>query len=180
MSNIIIGVGYNIAPPETTASDYLQQVIRVLEKSSVKVVGQAPLYKSLAMGMPGQPDYTNTVFLIKTHMSANSLLRVLKRTESFFGRRGAGIPWSARTLDLDIIDFKGIIRNNRNNTPFASKGSLYLPHQHAHTRSFVLQPVMDILPGWKHPIYRRSARDLLYRVKRQEKNGPGSLINADI
>lgn len=178
----IIGVGFNIRPEKLTTNEYLDSIVRKLEQSPLKIVSKARIFNTVAMGAPGQPDYTNTVFLAETHLPAAALLRVLKTTEKFFGRRGKSIPWSSRTLDLDLIEFKGIIRQSREKkcqSYYAAEGSLYLPHRHAHSRSFVLAPLMDIMPYWRHPILGQSVKVLLQKAKRREKKGPGSIINTE-
>ncbi len=179
---VIIGVGFNIHPDKLSTNEYLDIIIRKLEQAPLKIVNKARIYNTVALGAPGQPDYINTVFQAETYLSPKSLLRVLKSAEQSFGRRGKSIPWSARVLDLDLIEFKGIIRgvrDRKNTTKYAAEGSLYLPHRHAHARSFVLAPLMDIVPHWRHPILGQSVKFLLETAKRREKNGPGSIINAE-
>ncbi len=65
------------------------------------------LYETAAMGQPRQPPYLNAVALLSTSLPAPALLRLLKQIEAHAGRRG-GRPWGARTLDLDILDYKGL------------------------------------------------------------------------
>ncbi len=72
----------------------------------------SPLYETRAVGNARQPAYVNAVALLDTTLSPESLLRVLKQVERDSGRRG-GRPWGPRTLDIDIVDYKGLVRHWR-------------------------------------------------------------------
>jgi 2-amino-4-hydroxy-6-hydroxymethyldihydropteridine diphosphokinase len=69
-----------------------------------------------------------------------------------------GEPNAARTLDLDIIDLNGIIR---------AVPDPILPHPRAHYRAFVLRPLLDVAPGWRHPVLRQSVATLLAELPPQ-------------
>ena len=98
-----------------------------------------------------------------------------KRIERDSGRRG-GRPWGQRTLDIDIVDYKGLVRHWRDGRgDFARAGArpLVLPHPLAHERPFVLRPLMDIAPDWRHPALKVSAEEL-WRLA--TKRGQGAVI----
>jgi 2-amino-4-hydroxy-6-hydroxymethyldihydropteridine diphosphokinase len=139
------------------------------------ILAVSPLYETEAVGTARQPPYVNAVALIDTRLSAQSLLRVLKSIERQSGRRG-GRPWGPRTLDIDIVDFKGLVRNwRRGRAAVTAPGSrpLILPHPLAHERLFVLKPLLDIAPAWRHPALGLSARTLWHRAP---KRGQGAVI----
>jgi len=144
-----------------------------IEQANIAVRAVSPLYETRAVGNARQPAYVNAVALIETSLSPESLLRVLKRIERDSGRRG-GRPWGPRTLDIDLVDYKGLIRHWRDGRgDFARGGTrpLVLPHPLAHERPFVLRPLIDIAPGWRHPVLRRSARELWSAVARKREGG---------
>lgn len=72
--------------------------------------------------------------------------------------------WSARPLDIDIIDHGGRVANWP--APTRTGSPLVLPHPFAHLRGFVLVPLAEIAPWWRHPILGLSARELLARNPR--------------
>jgi dihydroneopterin aldolase/2-amino-4-hydroxy-6-hydroxymethyldihydropteridine diphosphokinase len=97
------------------------------------------------------------------------LLKKIKQLEGEAGRSG-GLFWGPRPLDIDIIDYKSKIMN----WPVRSKkitkrkaygaektSSLTLPHLQMHKRVFVLQPLKEIAPTWRHPIYGKTADILM-------------------
>jgi 2-amino-4-hydroxy-6-hydroxymethyldihydropteridine diphosphokinase len=142
-----------------------------IEQANVAVRAVSPLYETRAVGNARQPAYVNAVALLETALSPESLLRVLKRIERESGRRG-GRPWGPRTLDIDVVDYKGLVAHwtdGRGDFGHAGPRPLVLPHPLAHERPFVLRPLMDIAPGWRHPVLKRSARELWSRVSRKRE-----------
>jgi 2-amino-4-hydroxy-6-hydroxymethyldihydropteridine diphosphokinase len=140
-----------------------------IEAHNIRVCAVSPLYATRAVGHARQPAYVNAVAVLDTTLSPESLLRVLKAIERESGRRG-GRPWGQRTLDIDIVDHKGLVRHWRDGRgEFARAGArpLVLPHPLAHTRPFVLKPLADIAPDWRHPVLKERVAGLWRKVARQ-------------
>lgn len=90
---------------------------------------------------PSNRRYANAVLKAQWIGSPQALLALLKGLERDFGRR-RGLRWGARVLDLDLLAF--------GNARFSGKG-LEVPHPRLASRDFVLQPLEEIAPGWRHP-----------------------------
>jgi len=118
----------------------------------LRLLDSSCVYCSPPMGPPGQPDYLNAVVLLDADMEAEMLLQHLQAIEKQHGRTRTGKHWGPRTLDLDLIAY--------NDTAMQTK-RLTLPHPHMHERMFVLQPLCDIRPDWRHPVLKQTARELL-------------------
>jgi len=116
-----------------------------------RVAASSLLYRSKAIGPPGQPDYLNAVLLMHTRIAPHRLLTRMHDIEARHGRV-RDKKWAARTLDLDIVDYDG---------QCLSSAILTLPHPRMHERLFVLQPLCDIHPGWQHPRLKKTAAELL-------------------
>lgn len=171
MSQILVGIGANYPGPWGTPANTVTRAIAELADGCVRVKAVSRFYETAAVGRAGQPPYVNAVVSIETAMPPEALLRKLKQIERAAGRRG-GSPWGPRTLDMDILDFKGRIDNWRGQEPgFARAGRrpLVLPHPWIEKRPFVLRPLLDVAPDWRHPVTRESARALWYRIARSRE-----------
>ncbi|MEO1265067.1 MAG: 2-amino-4-hydroxy-6-hydroxymethyldihydropteridine diphosphokinase [Pseudomonadota bacterium] len=113
------------------------------------------------MNNSSQPDFHNTIATGVTELSANTLLRHAKAVEKAAGRN-PGVRFGPRPIDIDLIDYGGrIVR-----WPPVSRAwrQLTLPHPRAHLRSFVLIPLIQIQPEWRHPVFGVSPEALLKRL----------------
>ena len=172
---VLIGLGANCPGPWGAPAETIAQALGEIEEFNIAVLAVSPLYETAAVGNARQPPYVNAVALLDTHLSPEALLRVLKEIERKSGRRG-GRPWGPRSLDIDIVDYGGLVRHWRGGNPAvkaAGPRPLTLPHPLAHQRPFVLKPLLDIAPDWRHPALKLSARDLWRRVS---QHGQGRVL----
>lgn len=168
----LVGLGANCPGPWGAPAETIAHALREIARAGVTVETISPFYETAAVGRAGQPAYINAVALIETHLPPEALLRVLKQTERHAGRRG-GSPWGPRSLDMDILDYKGRVENWRGRRPrFARAGArpLILPHPWIEARPFVLRPLLDVAPDWRHPVTRQSARSL-WRLAEKRREG---------
>ena len=173
---VLVGLGANCPGAWGTPAETIAQALGEIERFNIAVLAVSPLYQTAAVGNARQPPYVNAVALLDTHLSPEALLRVLKAIERRAGRRG-GRPWGPRSLDIDIIDYAGLVRHWRGgHAGFDRAGArpLVLPHPLAHRRSFVLKPLLDIAPDWRHPALNRSGRELWLQVSQA---GQGRVLN---
>lgn len=119
----------------------------------VRLTGVSPVYETVPVGGPPQPDYLNAVVLADVSIPSRALLDELHEVEAAFDRVRL-VRWGPRTLDIDIIAVTG----ERSDDP-----ELTLPHPRAHERAFVLAPWHDVDPGAVLPGYGTVA-DLLARA----------------
>ena len=159
--NVLIGLGSNFPGPWGKPRKTLKHALKELDGGNVSVVAISEFYKTQAIGQTRQPAYRNAVALVDTSLPAPALLRRLKQIEREAGRRG-GRPWGARTLDLDILDYKGLMVNwpKGQRRGRAMPGSLVLPHASLQERPFVLRPLLDVAPNWRHPGLKVKAKAL--------------------
>jgi 2-amino-4-hydroxy-6-hydroxymethyldihydropteridine diphosphokinase len=171
---VLLAFGANCLGPWGSPAETFSRALKELGRKGVVIKRVSRLYETAAMGSAHQPPYVNAVALATTCLSAQALLRVLKEIERAGGRRG-GRPWGARTLDIDIVDYKGLVLNwalRSRGQPRAGYRPLVLPHAGLATRPFVLRPLLDVAPGWRHPATKESARALLRRLP---KRGQGAV-----
>jgi 2-amino-4-hydroxy-6-hydroxymethyldihydropteridine diphosphokinase len=114
----------------------------------------SPIILNAAHGGAGR-DFANAVALIESDLEPPEMLKRLKTLEREFGRR-RGRRWGPRVLDLDLALWSG--------GRFRSR-QLTVPHPALATRSFVLQPLAVIAPGWR--VGSRTMRQLAHRLSRR-------------
>jgi 2-amino-4-hydroxy-6-hydroxymethyldihydropteridine diphosphokinase len=105
-----------------------------------------------------QPRYLNGVLRIEGDVDPDSLLCLLQAIEKAEGRIRSTRN-APRPLDIDIIDMHGLVRHTL---------ALQLPHPRAHERAFVLRPLRDVAPEWRHPALGLSVGMLLGRLPPQD------------
>jgi 2-amino-4-hydroxy-6-hydroxymethyldihydropteridine diphosphokinase len=149
---ILVGIGSNLAAPRYSSPlQTAQAALTQLPAKGIAVTWLSRWYLSEPVPPSDQPWYVNAVAVVETRLAPAALLSVLLALEMRFGRR-RGVRNAARTLDLDLLDYDG----RRFATP-----RLTLPHPRLHERRFVLAPLVEIAPHWRHPELRRTAVALL-------------------
>jgi 2-amino-4-hydroxy-6-hydroxymethyldihydropteridine diphosphokinase len=157
---ILVALGANLSGlAGATPLETCRAAVRALaELSGLKLETVSRWYETEPVPPSGQPNYVNGVARLARvpgdPISPESLLAALLAIEARFGRQRAEVN-AARTLDLDLIDMEGIVRDSPD--PI-------LPHPRAHLRAFVLLPLLDVAPDWVHPANGRTGRALLGEV----------------
>jgi 2-amino-4-hydroxy-6-hydroxymethyldihydropteridine diphosphokinase len=164
--DVLIALGANCPGPWGTPEETLERALAALEQEGIIVAARSPFYETAPIGQTRQHPYVNAVARVATAKPPAALLRVLKQIERRAGRRG-GRPWGSRTLDLDIVDYKGLVQNwrlRRHYSPRGRRRPLVLPHPRIQDRPFVLRPLLDVAPRWRHPALGSSGRALWERA----------------
>jgi 2-amino-4-hydroxy-6-hydroxymethyldihydropteridine diphosphokinase len=157
---ILIGIGGNLPSPRFGPSiDTLSAALAALETEHIKTLKRSAWYRTEPVPRSKQPWFTNAVVSVTTRLDAEELLGALQATERQFGRV-RGEQNASRVLDLDILDYYG----ERKDTP-----SLVLPHPRLHQRRFVLLPLAEIAPHWRHPIFGLTAQQLLASLSSEQQ-----------
>jgi 2-amino-4-hydroxy-6-hydroxymethyldihydropteridine diphosphokinase len=147
---ILIGLGANLPSPAGKPADTLNAALAALAVRSITVERQSGFYRSSAWPDPLDPPFINAVAAVRTGLSPHDLLAALHEMESSFGRKRTE-PNAPRTLDLDILDYDGRIQ----------QGPPFLPHPRMEDRAFVLLPLREVAPDWRHPVSGRTISELI-------------------
>jgi 2-amino-4-hydroxy-6-hydroxymethyldihydropteridine diphosphokinase len=157
---VLIGLGGNLPDPGYGAPQRtLTAALEALAAEGIGISARSSWYRSAPLPPSDQPWYVNAVARLATALDPFDLLALMQRVERQFGRQ-RGAPNAARTVDLDLLDHDG----RRIETEF-----LVLPHPRLHLRRFVLVPLAEIAPLWRHPRLGLSAAELLARLPDEQE-----------
>jgi 2-amino-4-hydroxy-6-hydroxymethyldihydropteridine diphosphokinase len=148
---VLIGLGGNLPSPAGPPPQTFAAALVALAGYGCRVVARSPLYRTAPVPISDQPWFVNAVAQLATGLGPEALLAALLAVEARFGRQ-RGVANAARTLDLDLLAYDEICRDGP---------GLILPHPRLHLRAFVLRPLVDLAPDWRHPRLGRTARELL-------------------
>ena len=160
-------------PPET-----LRAAARHLNADGVEVLALSRLYASPCFPPGAGPDYVNAAALIGTSLDPAALMLRLHAIEAAFGRQRVR-RWGGRTLDLDLLAYGDLVLPDaathdhwRNLGPAdqarLAPDQLILPHPRLQDRAFVLVPLAEVAPDWRHPRLGLTVREMLDRLNMAE------------
>ena len=158
---ILVALGSNIAGPWGTPHETIARALKELNRFPLRLRRASQLLITKPFGVVNQPDFVNAVASIDTALPPEALLRKLHRLERAAGRK-RGRRWGPRTLDLDLLDYHGLQHHQKGTVQKA----LVLPHPGIAERIFVVQPLQEVAPNWKHPTLRKTAAELARSIRR--------------
>ncbi|MEQ3624171.1 MAG: 2-amino-4-hydroxy-6-hydroxymethyldihydropteridine diphosphokinase [Celeribacter sp.] len=185
----LIALGSNATSCFGVPYDTVRRAVTALADAGLTVVAQSRFYRTPAFPAGIGEDFVNAVVQLRSDHDAPAMLELLHRIEADFGRHRT-IRWGARTLDLDLLDHDGAVHpdhagwqawrdltldQQRVQTP----EQLILPHPRVQDRAFVLVPLADVAPDWRHPVTALSAQQMLDALPHEHLTGITPLSPAD-
>lgn len=148
-----LSLGSNLGPGRLLIAEAIE---RLSATGRMTVAGRARLYRTAPVGPVAQPDFTNTVIRITTHLEPEALMALCHEVERAMGRnRSQELRWGPRRIDIDLISYNDEVRTGPD---------LVLPHPRFAERAFVLVPLNDLAPDVMIGGHR--VRDYLARLDR--------------
>jgi 2-amino-4-hydroxy-6-hydroxymethyldihydropteridine diphosphokinase len=147
---VVVALGSNLADGYASSEALLEAALTALTDEGMEVLARSGWWRSAAWPDPAGPEYRNGVAIVAAPGGPEAALQVLLRVEAGFNRR-RGARNAPRTLDLDLIAYGRLVRD---------APDLTLPHPRAHERLFVMGPLAEIAPAWRHPVLGRTAAEL--------------------
>lgn len=149
MTIVYLSLGSNIE----NRIGYIQQAVSFLcTNEEITIVRSSAFYETEPWGNKNQEWFVNAVIEVKTKLSAKQILEKIQIIEEKLGRiRTPNEKWEPRTIDIDILFFGEEIINTEN---------LKIPHPLLHKRAFVLVPLLELIPAFKHPQFGKSILEL--------------------
>jgi 2-amino-4-hydroxy-6-hydroxymethyldihydropteridine diphosphokinase len=160
--NALIALGSNVTSTFGPPIETLMHALAQLESDSVQVLHTSRFFATPCMPKGAGPDYINAAAHLRTCLGPEDLLGVLHAIEAEFDRRRTN-RWAARTLDLDLLDYAGLTHPDKaaflhwqtlppEEQIKTAPDRMILPHPRIQDRAFVLVPLADIAPEWRHPV----------------------------
>ncbi len=150
---ILVALGSNLVSAEFgTSQQLLEAALNSMKKHGITVERRSSWYRSAPVPASDQPWFVNGVAEVSTDLGPADLLQVLHRIEAEYGRIRRRRNES-RTLDLDLLAYGDRV--------VAQPEGLALPHPRLPERAFVLLPLAELAPGWRHPVSGLTAAEML-------------------
>jgi 2-amino-4-hydroxy-6-hydroxymethyldihydropteridine diphosphokinase len=159
-----VALGANLSSREGRPAETIRAALVELSHAGLLLENISQLYETPAWPDPTNPSFVNAVTQVSVNLSPKTLLELLHSVETKFGRE-RGRSNAPRTLDLDLLDYEGRVE----------RGPPQLPHPRMHARAFVLVPLAEIAPGWRHPVSGKSAGELLAALPTADRAAVRSL-----
>lgn len=148
---ILLGVGANLpSPHDKSPRQTCEAALAALDSGVIAIVSRSRWYRTAPVPPSDQPWYVNGVAVIDTAISPAELLDRLKSLERQFGRTDT-VRNAARVLDMDLLAYGELVQEDE---PI-------LPHPRMSGRAFVLFPLVEVAPGWRHPVEGKTVESLI-------------------
>ena len=156
---IFLGLGSNLVSNFGDRFKNIDLAINFLKEKNINLVNKSSFYESVSYPNKNDPKFINIVISIETSLKSDDLMSFLLSIEERLGRKRSKKN-DPRTCDIDILDFNGKIINKK-----YSKFTLNIPHKKMIERDFVLYPLKEICPDWRHPKTNDSIDILIKNLK---------------
>lgn len=147
----VVAIGTNRPFHALAGASLVAAALTRLDDEGLTPIAVSACRETVAWPDPTDPPYTNAVVVLHAPgLDAQGVLGKLLAVEAAFGRERTARN-APRTLDLDLLDFEGRV---------VGGDGLTLPHPRLQDRAFVLEPLAEVLPDWRHPVTGLTAEEM--------------------
>jgi 2-amino-4-hydroxy-6-hydroxymethyldihydropteridine diphosphokinase len=171
----VVAFGSNLQLNGKNLPEIVRLAVNILSSDDLQVVALSRLFASPCFPAGAGPDYVNAAALIQTPLAPAALLARLHGIEADFNRERLE-RWGPRTLDLDLLAMGDLILPDaathdhwrtlaHDQQARLAPEQLILPHPRLQDRAFVLVPMADVAPDWRHPRLGLTVLEMLAALK---------------
>lgn len=153
MKTAFLGLGTNLGDREANLRDAIQR----LEAAEIKILRRSSLYETAPQELLDQPSFLNAVVEVETSLFPLQLLARIRQIERDMGRRRV-TPKGPRNIDIDVLFYGRAV---------IATVELEVPHPRMTQRRFVLEPLAEIAPEFRHPLTGKTANEMLAKLEPQ-------------
>lgn len=147
MEKVVFVIGGNLG----NRVELIEQSNKMLRENFSTPLLSSSVFETAAWGNLSEGDYLNQVLVFQTDLDPEAVLIIIQDIENQLGRKREE-KWGNRTMDIDILYFGQQVIQNQN---------LIIPHPFISRRRFVLEPLVEILPNFIHPVLKVSNSKML-------------------
>ena len=177
----LIALGSNQSSVAGGPAETLHRALDIMVGMGVRVVALSPFYSTYAFPVGSGPNFVNTTASIRVEGEPDQVIAILHAVEAELGRERQS-RWAPRTVDLDLIAMGNVVlpdvqtQTDWRGIPLEQQmakapDQLILPHPRLQDRAFVLVPLADIAPDWRHPLIGKTVREMLNDLPEADKKG---------
>ena len=152
MYKVFLGIGGNIGNKQLN----FIKVAHLIKTRLGEIIKASSIYETPPWGFISEDHFWNQVLITETEMQPETILKEIHEIETEFGRKRTIGKYTSRKMDIDILYFDDIYLETEN---------LIIPHPKLQNRRFVLVPLVEIAPDFKHPLFRLTNLQLLENCK---------------
>ncbi len=151
MNKVVLLLGSNLGERWIN----IEKASNEIEQDLGKIIQRSSIYETAPWGNVDQEAFLNGIVLVNSALNAEQMMERILSIETKMGRVRTK-KWEPRMIDIDILFF---------NDEIISTENLVVPHPSLHLRKFTLVPLAEILPGYVHPVLKKSIANLLEEIK---------------
>lgn len=175
-----IGLGGNLPTAFGSPASALAGALAALGRAGLEIRAVSRFFRTPAYPPGSGPDFVNAAALLLTDLAPEELLRRLHEVEAEFGRVRER-RWAARTVDIDLLFMDDMVlpdeatydrwrKLDPERQTQEAPDCLILPHPRMHERGFVLIPLAEIAPKWRHPAIGRTVAEMVKALPAADKD----------
>ena len=177
----IVALGANAASDAGNPQETLEIALKLINRKAVYVLRVSSWWRTPAFPAESGDDFVNAVAVVECDLDAAKLLASLHEVEAELGRIRRR-RWEPRVCDLDLIaigdrvapdkaELRRLMALGLTARDEPPPDQLVLPHPRMHERSFVLAPMAEVAPDWRHPVLGQTTTEMLAALPAERLEG---------